>query len=64
MMSGVTMPATAASLTSAEDLPLHGEPASLVVGEANAARTIRHAKDAVFLAQVVNDGLLLSIDPA
>jgi hypothetical protein len=48
----------------AEDVAFHGETASLVVGEANPSRTVRRTEDPVFLAQVVNHGLLLSIDPA
>jgi hypothetical protein len=42
----------------------HGQTASLVVGQANPLGTVRRPEDPVLLAQVVNDGLLLSIDPA
>jgi len=42
----------------------HGEPASLVVGEANALGAVRRTEDAVLFQQIVNDLLLLSIDPA
>ena len=49
---------------SAEGFTFHGQAASLVVGEANPSGTIRRAEDPVLLAQVVNDSLLLSIDPA
>ena len=49
---------------SAEDVAFHGQAASLVVGEANPLGTVRRAENPVLLAKVVNDGLLLSIDPA
>ena len=48
----------------AEGLPFHGEPASLVVGEANALGAVCRAEDPVLLQQVLDDVLLLSIDPA
>jgi hypothetical protein len=41
-----------------------GQTASLVIGEANTAGTVRRTEDPVLLAQVVNGGLLLSVDPA
>jgi hypothetical protein len=62
MVSGVTMPATAATTT--EDLAFHGEPASLVVSQAQSSGTVHHAEDAVLFEQVLNDRLLMSIDPA
>ena len=49
---------------SAEGLAFHGQTASLIVGEANPLGTVRRTEDPVLLAQVLNDGLLLSIDPA
>ena len=48
----------------AEDLAFHGETASLVVGEAQSSGTVHRAEDTVLLEQVVNDRLLVSIDPA
>ncbi len=48
----------------AEDLALHGQAASLVVGEGNPSGTVSCAKDTVLLKQVVNDVLLLPVDPA
>ena len=50
--------------TTAEDVAFHGEAASLVVGQAQPSGTVRGAEDPVLLEQVVNDRLLLSIDPA
>jgi hypothetical protein len=44
-------------------LPFHGEATSLVIGEAQASRWLRRAQDPILLEQVVNDRLLLSIDP-
>ena len=49
---------------SAEGLAFHGQTASLVIAEANPAGTVRRTEDPVLLAEVINDGLLLSIDPA
>ena len=51
-------------VTTAEDVALHGETASLVVGQAQSSGTVHRAEDAVLLEQVVNDRLLVSIDPA
>ena len=48
----------------AEDLAFHGEAASLVVGETQPSGSVRRAEDPVLLEQVVNDRLLLPIDPA
>src|SRR4030095_7611060 len=45
----------------AEDVAFYGEPASLVVGEAQSPGTAHRAEDAVLLEQVVNDRLLVSI---
>ena len=49
---------------SAEAAAFHGETASLVVGQAQSSGTVHHAEDAVLFEQVVNDRLLVSIDPA
>ena len=49
---------------SAEDLPCHGQAASRVIGEAKPVGTVRRAEDQVLLAEVVNDRLLLPVDPA
>jgi len=49
---------------SAEGFAFHGQTASLIVGEANPLGTVRRTEDPVLLAQVRNDSLLLSIDPA
>ena len=51
-------------VTTAEDVAFHGETASLVVGQAQSSRTVHRAEDTVLLEQVVNDRLLVSIDPA
>ena len=48
----------------AQDLAFHGETASLVVSEAQSSRTGHRPEDSIFLEQVVNDRLLVSIDPA
>jgi hypothetical protein len=48
----------------AEDVAFHGETASLVVGQAQPPGTVHCAEDAVLLEQVVNDPLLVSINPA
>ena len=50
--------------TPAEDLAFHGNPTALVVGEAKPSASVRCAEDSVLLEQVVNDGLLLPVDPA
>ena len=47
-----------------QDATFHRQTASLVVSEAESTRPLRCAKHPVLLEQVVNDGLLLSIDPA
>ena len=47
-----------------EGLPFHGESPPLIVGEANASRAVCRAEDPVLLQQVLDDVLLLSIDPA
>ena len=51
-------------VTTAEDVTFHGETASLVVGQAQSAGTVHRAEHAILLEQVVNDRLLVSIDPA
>ena len=57
------MPATAAKAASAEDLAFHGQSPSLVVGETQLG-TVSAAEDPVLLTQVVDDVLLVSVDPA
>ncbi len=49
---------------SADGFTFCGQAASLVVGEVNPVGTVRRAEDPVLLAEVVNDGLRLSIYPA
>jgi hypothetical protein len=51
-------------VTTAEDVALHGEPASLVVSQAQSSGTVHRAEYSVLLEQVVYDRLLVSIDPA
>src|SRR6185436_5481039 len=46
------------------DLALHCQAPALVVGEAEPSGSVRCAEDAVLLEQVVNDRLLLPVDPA
>ena len=58
------MPATAASWTTAQHLAFHGETPSLVVSEAQSSRAAHRPEDSIFLEQIVNDRLLVSIDPA
>jgi hypothetical protein len=58
------MPSDCRELTTAQDLAFHGETASLVVSEAQSSRTVHRPEDSIFLEQVVNDRLLVSIDPA
>ena len=48
----------------AEHLALHGEATSLVVGETQPSGSVRRAENPVLLEQVVNDRLVLPIDPA
>jgi hypothetical protein len=48
----------------AENVAFHGQAAPLVVGEANPSGTVRGAEDTVLFEQVVNDGLLVPVDPA
>jgi hypothetical protein len=47
----------------AEDLACHGQSASLVVDETQSG-TVNCAEDTVLLTQVVDDVLLVSVDPA
>jgi len=47
----------------AEDLAFHRQPAALVVGEAQSSGSLRCAQHPVLLEQVVDDRLLLSVDP-
>ena len=51
-------------LLAPEGLPFHGEPATLIVREAKALGTVCRAADSVLLEQVLDDVLLLSIDPS
>jgi hypothetical protein len=48
----------------AENLAFHGQAAPLVVGEAKPSGTVGGAEDTVLFEHVVNDGLLVSVDPA
>ena len=48
----------------AQDLAFHGQAAPLVVGEARPSGTMRCAENPVLFEQVVNDRLLLPVDPA
>jgi hypothetical protein len=57
-------PGNVGQAPSAENVTFHGEPASLVVGAANALGAVRRTKDAILFQQIINDLLLLSIDPA
>jgi hypothetical protein len=50
--------------TPAEDLASYGQAPALVVGEAEPSRSVRGAQDPVLLEQIVNDRLLLPVDPA
>ena len=49
---------------SAKNLAFHGQAAALVVGDVGPSRSVRGAEDSVLLEQVVNNCLLLSVDPA
>jgi len=51
-------------LSTAQDLAFHGETASLVVSQARSYRTVHRPEHSIFLEHVVNDRLLVSIDPA
>jgi hypothetical protein len=51
-------------MTTAEDAAVHGETTSLVVGQAQSPRPVHRAENAVLLEQVLNDRLLMAIDPA
>jgi hypothetical protein len=51
-------------VTTAEDVAFHGDTASLVVGQAQSSGTVHGAEHAILLDQVVDDRLLVSIDPA
>jgi hypothetical protein len=48
----------------AKNLAFHGQAAALVVGDMEPSRSVRGAEDSVLLEQVVNNCLLLSVDPA
>ena len=64
IVSGVTMPDDVRQAASAENAAFHGQAASLVVGEAQPSGSVRGAEDPVLLEQVVNDRLLLPVNPA
>jgi hypothetical protein len=64
MVSGVTMPGDGREAPTAEDVAFHGQTASVVVGQLQSSTTVYRAEDAVLLEQVVNDGLLVSIEAA
>ena len=64
MVSGVTMPDDVREAASAENVAFHGQAAALVVGEAQPSGSVRGAEDPVLLEQVVDDRLLLPVDPA
>jgi hypothetical protein len=48
----------------AKKFAFHGQAAALVVGEVEPSRSVRGAEGSVLLEQVVNNGLLLPVDPA
>jgi hypothetical protein len=48
---------------STERVAFYGQATALVVGEVNPVGTVRRTEDPILLAEVINDGLLLSIDP-
>ncbi len=58
------MPATSARRRRPSVFAFHGKSASLIVGEAHASRAVCRAENPVLLEQVLDDVLLLSIDPA
>jgi hypothetical protein len=51
-------------VASAQGFAFDGQAASVVVGEANPLGTVCRAEDPVLLQQILDDVLLLSIDPA
>ena len=51
-------------MTTAQGLAFHGETASLVVGQGHSSGAVHCAEDSVLFEQVVNDRLLVSVDPA
>ncbi len=48
----------------AEDLAFQGQPASLVVSETQPSGRVRRTQNPILLEQVVNDCLVLPVDPA
>jgi hypothetical protein len=48
----------------AKNLAFHGQAAALVVAEMKPSRSVRGAEDSLLLEHVVNNGLLLPVDPA
>jgi hypothetical protein len=63
MVSGVTIRRDGREAASAEHLPFHGQSTSLVVCETQSG-TVSYAEDPVLLTQVVDDVLLVSVNPA
>jgi hypothetical protein len=63
MASGETMPADRSQAAPAEDFAFHGQAASLVVREAQSSGLLHRSENPILLQQVINDRLLLSIDP-
>jgi hypothetical protein len=51
-------------VTTAEEVAFHGETAPLLVGQEQSSGTVHRTEDAILLERVVNDRLLVSIDPA
>ena len=47
----------------AEDFAFHRQAAALVVGETQTSGSVRRAEHPILLEQIVNDRLLLSVDP-
>ena len=64
IVSGVTIPDTSARRRRPRTMPFTGQAAALVVGEAQPSGSVRGAEDSVLLEQVVDDGLLLPVNPA
>jgi hypothetical protein len=64
IVSGVTIPDTSARRRLPRTTPFHGQAAALVVGEAHPSGRVRGAENPVFLEQVVDDRLLLPVNPA
>src|SRR6516165_11793797 len=63
IVSGVTMPATAARRRRPRTLPFTARRRQLVVGETQTSGSVHRAEHPILLEQIVNDRLLLSVDP-